>query len=221
VSSNATGLSALQNVNVVVVDDTGDEEDFNMATLFFPGLVMFGLFAVSLRIEHAFLMDRRNRVTHRFITAPVTSWRVAVEQRLYAASFAYVVGIVAGTLGGIIWQIPPHGLPTANLVVASLALFIAGINGIIFSLTDSPRAVGAISSLVMIFLTILGGGFFPAEFLPASFQSLASAIPTGAANISLTRVLTDREIPLSLTRYVITCLCFFAAGTLAGRRRLI
>ncbi|MDH4038214.1 MAG: ABC transporter permease [Candidatus Krumholzibacteria bacterium] len=220
-SRNVTGFGALQNVDVTVVDDAGATDDFNMAALFFPGLVMFGLLTVSLRLEHAFLMDRRNHVTRRFVTAPVSPWRVALEQRLYTASFAYVVGIVAGTLGGIIWRIPPHGLFTANLVVAALALFIAGINGIIFSLNDSPRAVGAISSLVMIFLTILGGGFFPAEFTPGTFKAIAAWIPTGTANLALTRALTGREIGVSLPLYALTCVAFFSAGVLSGRRRII
>ena len=221
-AQNVTGLDALQRVDVTIIDDEGEkEEDFNMAALFFPGLVMFGLLTVSLRLEHAFLIDRRNRVTHRFVTAPVSPWRVALEQRLYTASFAYVVGVCAGVLGGIIWRIPAQGLFTANLVVMALALFIAGINGIIFSLTNSPRAVGAISSLVMIFLTILGGGFFPAEFTSAGFQTFAKWIPTGAANIALTRSLTGREIPISIPLFALSCAGFFVAGTLAGRRRLI
>lgn len=216
-----TGLGALQGVDVAVVDDEGEEQDFNMAALFFPGLVMFGLLTISLRLEHAFLIDRRNRVTHRFVTAPVSPWRIALEQRLYTASFAFAVGIVAGALGGVIWRIPPHGLLTAAAIAAALSLFIAGINGVIFSLTDSPRAVGAISSLVMIFLTILGGGFFPAEFMPDAFQAFAGWIPTGTANIALTRALTGREVPVSIPLYALTCSAFFAAGTLAGRRRLI
>ena len=215
------GFNALSNIDVAVIDDEGEQEDFNMAALFFPGLVMFGLLTVSLRLEHAFLIDRRNRVTHRFVTAPVSPWRIAFEQRLYTASFAFAVGVVAGTLGGIIWRIPPHGLATAVLVVAALALFIAGINGMIFSLTDSPRAVGAISSLVMIFLTILGGGFFPAEFMPGAFQSIAGWIPTGTANLALTRALTGREVPVSLAAYAVVCAGFFTAGIVAGRRRLV
>ncbi len=215
-----TGLDALGRVDITVIDEEGEkEEDFNMAALFFPGLVMFGLLTVSLHLEHAFLIDRRNRITHRFITAPVSPWRVAFEQRLYTASFAYAVGIVAGVLGGIIWRIPPQGLFTANLVVAALALFIAGINGIIFSLTDSPRAVGAISSLVMIFLTILGGGFFPAEFTSPGFQAFAKWIPTGAANLALTRSLTGREIPISVPLFVLSSAGFFVAGLIAARRR--
>jgi ABC-2 type transport system permease protein len=220
-SRNVTGFGALQKVDVMIVDDEGQEDDFNMAALFFPGLVMFGLLTVSLRLEHACLMDRRNQVTRRFVTAPVSPWRVALEQRLYTASFALAVGIVAGALGGVIWRIPPHGLGSAVFVVAALSLFISGVNGVIFSLTDSPRAVGAISSLVMIFLTILGGGFFPAEFMPGTFQSIAGWIPTGTANLALTRALTGRDIPVSLTLYTLTCLGFFTAGVLAGRRRII
>jgi ABC-2 type transport system permease protein len=217
----ATGLGALAGIDVAIVAEAGEEEDFNMAALFFPGLVMFGLLTVSLRLEHAFLLDRKNHVTRRFVTAPVSPWRVALEQRLYTASFAFVLGIAAGLLGGLVWRIPPQGLLTAGLVAAALALFIAGINGVIFSLTDSPRAVGAISSLVMIFLTILGGGFFPAEFMPGGFQTFAGWIPTGAANLALTRALTGREVPISIPLYALTCAGFFAAGVFAGRRRLI
>jgi ABC-type multidrug transport system permease subunit len=219
-SRGFSGIKSLQGVDVVVVDDSDEDEDFNMAALFFPGLVMFGLLTVSLRLEHAFLIDRRNHVTNRFVTAPVSPWRVALEQRLYTASFAFVVGVTAGLLGGIIWRIPPQGLLTAGFVVATLALFISGLNGVIFSMSDSPRAVGAISSLVMIFLTILGGGFFPAEFMPGSFQSLAAWIPTGTANLALTRALTGREVTVSLAAYALTCLGFFAAGMVAGRRRI-
>ncbi len=217
-----TGLSVLDRIKVDVIDDSGKkEDDFNMAALFFPGLVMFGLLTVSLRLEHAFLRDRRNRVTHRLVTAPIAPWRVAIEQRLYTASFAYVLGIVAGVLGGIIWRIPPHGLVTANFVILALALFIAGINGILFSLTNSPRAVSAISSLVMIFLTILGGGFFPAEFTPAGFQAFAKWIPTGAANLALTHSLTGRDVGISVPIFAGTCLALFVAGVVAGRKRLL
>ena len=219
-SRGFSGIRSLQGVEVVVVDDSNEEEDFNMAALFFPGLVMFGLLTVSLRLEHAFLVDRRNHVTNRFVTAPVSPWRVALEQRLYTASFAFIVGVAAGLLGGVIWRIPPQGLLTAGFVVATLALFISGLNGVIFSMGDSPRAVGAISSLVMIFLTILGGGFFPAEFMPGTFQSLAAWIPTGTANMALTRALTGREVTVSLATYALTCIAFFAAGMVAGRRRI-
>jgi hypothetical protein len=86
---NARGLSALRNINVTVVekDDDSEASDFNLAAMFFPGLIMFGLLSVSLNLEHRFLRDRTNHVTRRFVTAPGSPWSVAILQRLYTASF--------------------------------------------------------------------------------------------------------------------------------------
>ena len=223
VSRDARGLAAIQNIDVTVVQDEGDEQgqDFNLAALFFPGLVMFGLMSVSLHLEHRFLVDRNHHVTRRIVTAPISPWQVAFQQRAYAASFVYIVGVLAAVVGGLAWRIPPHGLATANLITVALALFVAGINGVIFSLSNSVRAVGAISSLVMIFLAILGGGFFPAEFTPPAFQAVVKWIPTGMANLGLTHCLTGREAGISLPVLFAYCGAFFVAGIVAGRRRVV
>lgn len=217
------GLSAIRHIDVTIVEKEKDTKsnDFNMAALFFPGLVMFGLMAVSLNLEHRFLRDRTNHVTRRFVTAPVSRWSVAVQQRLYTASFAFVVGIVAGTLGGLIWRMPVHGLGTAALLVLALALFVSGFNGIVFSLSASTRAVSAISTISMVFLSILGGGFFPTELTPNAFQAVTGLIPTGMVNLGLTHCLTGRPLGVSLPVVFALCGGFFAAGTLMNRRRVL
>jgi hypothetical protein len=221
-SGQTSGLAAVRNINVTVVEtkDDADAADFNLASMFFPGLIMFGLLSVSLHLEHRFLRDRNNQVTRRFVTAPLSPWSVAIQQRLYSASFVYVVGMISGILGGIIWRIPTHGLAAASLITLALALFVAGWNGLVFSLSNSVRAVGAISSISMIFLAILGGGFFPAEFTPPSFQSVIKLVPTGMANLGLTHSLTGKPLGISLPFLFAYCGLFFVAGTLASRRRV-
>jgi ABC-2 type transport system permease protein len=218
---SARGLSVLQKIDVVVIDEEEKEEQgFSMAALFFPGLVMFGLLSLSLHIEHRFMMDRVHRVTHRLVTAPIAPWRIAVEQRVFAVSFLYLIGVVSLLVGAVIWHIPLRGFATANLVVVALALFIAGWNGSLFSLSRSPRAASAISSIAMVFLSILGGGFFPAEFMPTGFQSLIKWIPTGMANLALTRSLTGRELTISLPLLFAVSLAFFTVGIALGRKRI-
>jgi len=216
------GLSALRNIDVSIVEMAKDKQtsDFNLAALFFPGLVMFGLLSVALNLEHRFLHDRTHQVTRRFVIAPVSPWSIAIQQRLYTASFAFVVGMVAGVLGGLIWRIPPHGLGTATLIIVALALFISGYNGIVFSLSGSTRAVSAISSISMVFLALVGGGFFPIESTPAAFQSVTKLIPTGMVNLGLTHCLTGRPLGISMTVLFLTCGGFFAAGAFACRRRI-
>jgi ABC-type multidrug transport system permease subunit len=217
------GLSSLQHIDVTIIEKEKDTQssDFNLAAMFFPGLIMFGLLSVSLNLEHRFLRDRSNHVTQRFITAPISPWSVAIQQRLYTASFAFVVGITAGTLGGLIWRIPPHGLATAVLIVVALALFVSGYNGIVFSLSSSVRAVSAISSISMVFLAMLGGGFFPNEFMPPAFQAVSKLIPTGMVNSGLTHCLTGRPLGISLPVLFAYCGAFFVAGTLMSRRRVL
>jgi ABC-2 type transport system permease protein len=222
-SRGAGGFAAIRNIDVVVVEEEDDTEDvdFNLAAMFFPGLVMFGLLSVSLHLEHRFLQDRVQHVTRRLVTAPLSPWSVAIQQRFYSASFVYVVGVAAAILGGLIWRIPPHGLVDANWITVALALFMAGFNGIVFSLSSSVRAVSAISSIAMVFLAMLGGGFFPAEFTPPAFQSVMKLIPTGMANLGLTHSLTGKPLGISLVVLFLYCGAFFIAGIVAARRRIL
>jgi len=222
-SQNLRGLSSIRNIDVTIVEKEKDTKasGFNLAAMFFPGLIMFGLLSVSLNLEHRFVRDRTNHVTRRFVTAPVSPWSVAIQQRLYTASFAFVVGITAGTLGGLIWHIPAHGLPTAVLIIMALALFVSGYNGIVFSLSSSVRAVSAISSISMVFLAILGGGFFPTEFTPPAFQAVTKLIPTGMVNLGLTHCLTGRPLGISLPVLLAYCGGFFIVGMFMSRRRIL
>ena len=219
-SQRTRGLSVLQKIDVVVINEEEEEQEFSMAALFFPGLIMFGLLSLSLHVEHRFMMDRVNRVTHRLVTAPVPPWRIAVEQRVFAVVFLYLIGVVSLLLGAVIWHIPLQGIVTANFIVMAMALFIAGWTGSIFSLSKSPRAASAISSIAMVFFSILGGGFFPAEFMPPVFQSIVRWIPTGMANLGLTRALTGRESTISLPLLFAVSLAFFTFGVVLGRKRI-
>jgi hypothetical protein len=215
------GLSALRRIDVVVVDEEAQEESgFSTAALFFPGLIMFGLLSLSLHLEHRFILDRTRHVTDRLVTAPVAPWRVAVEQRVFSVSFLYVIGIVSLALGAVIWRIPLRGVASANLIVVAMVIFIAGWNGLLYALSRSPRAASAIASTAMVFLSILGGGFFPAEFMPASFLSAVKWVPTGMANLGLTRALTGRDVTISLPLLFAMSLTVLTMAVLLSRKRI-
>jgi ABC-type multidrug transport system permease subunit len=215
------GLSVLQKVNVVVVDEKeAEEQNFNMAALFFPGLIMFGMLSLSLHVEHRFILDRTRHVTDRLVTAPIAPWRIAIEQRLFAFSFLFLIGVVSLLVGAVMWRMPLNGMVTASLIIVALSLFASGWTGSLFALSRSPRAASAIASTAMVFLSILGGGFFPAEFMPPGFQSIVKWIPTGMANLGFTRALTGRELTISLPLLFAIGLAFFTAGILLGKKRI-
>ena len=72
----------------------------------------------------------------------------------------------------------------------------------------------------MVFLSILGGGFFPAEFLPASFLAAVKWIPTGMANLALTRALTGRDVTISLPLLFAMSLSVLTMAMLLSRKRI-
>jgi ABC-2 type transport system permease protein len=222
IGENTPDLSSITSIDVVVREDEEDDalEGIDLTTLFFPGLIMFGLLTMSLNLEARFLRDRLNRVTHRLVTAPVTATRVVFEQRLYSASVLYVAAVVSAALGGVIWRIPPVGLAQVNLLSVAVILFVVGVNGTIFSLSNSRQATSAISSIVLMVLIIIGGSFFPTEFTPPAFQSISKLTPVGMANFGLTRALTGRELGISIPILFLYSLAFFAASVVVGRRRL-
>jgi len=221
----ANNLGAFTSIDVVVRSKEDEDEEqlsgYNLASLFFPGLIMFGLFSMSLNLESRLLRDRIDHVTHRMVMSPTHPVSIVLQQRIYSASFLYIAAVVSALLGGIIWRIPAVGLAQASVISLALVLFITGLNGTIFGLSSSRRATSAISSTVMMGLLIIGGSFFPAEFTSPGFQALSKMTPTGMANVALTRTVTGRELGVSIPLLFAYCGLFFAISLVVGRRRLI
>jgi ABC-type uncharacterized transport system permease subunit len=221
-ADDAPNLGAIANIDVKIVEEKEKQPwEFNMAAMFFPGLVAFALMSLSLAIEYRFLFDRKNKVNRRIVMAPMRPVNVLFQQRLYSVTFLYVMAVGTAFLGGIIWSIAPKGIFTINLLAVALIFFIAGVNGIIFGLTNSLKAVSAISSIAMMVLMVMGGGFFPIEFYPGWAQAAAKWIPTGMINTALTRTLTGRETGVSLPLLYAVCGAFFALSVVVGRRRIV
>jgi hypothetical protein len=227
IGDDAPNLGSLGSIEVVMVEPESDEEDnslgddWNMATLFFPGLLVFGLLSVSLGLETRFLQDRLDHVTHRMVVAPLPPWSLVLQQRLYAATFIFLVAVVSATLGGVVWSIDPNGLVTVALIVVALTLFIVGINGALFSMSNSMKATSAISSIVMMTLVSVGGGFFPAEFTAGGFRAVSKMTPTGMANIGITQALTGRDVEISIPVLLLYSGAFFVLSVFLARRRVI
>lgn len=221
----APNLGAIGGIDVVTMESESEDsndlgDDWNMATLFFPGLLVFGLLSTSLGLETRFLQDRLNHVTRRMVMAPLAPWSLVLQQRLYAATFILIIAVVSAAIGGLLWGIEPVGLATVGVIAVALTLFIVGINGTIFSLSNSLKATSAISSIVMIALVSVGGGFFPAEFTSAGFQTVSKMTPTGMANMGLTQTLTGRDLTVSIPVLFAYCSVFFIASIILARRRV-
>ena len=126
-----------------------------------------------------------------------------------------MVGITAGTLGGLIWRIPPHGLGTAILlVVRARAVRLRLERNRVFTLQFHTRRIRDQFDLDEVFPLAPWRRLLPLDFTPAAFQAITKFIPTGMINLSLTHCLTGRPLGVSLPLIFATCIAFFVAGTL-------
>jgi ABC-2 type transport system permease protein len=205
----------------IVGEDEKEPWDINMAAMFFPGLLAFALMSASLSIEYRFLFDRKNRITHRLAMAPIRPAGMVLQQRLYAMAFLYVMGAAIAFIGGLVWRIPANGLWQVHMIAIALIFFIVGVNGTIFGLSNSIKATSAISSVVLMAMMLLGGGFFPVEFMPKWVQAAAAHCPVGMANIGVTQCLTGRSPTISIPVLYGCSLAALAVSIVIGRKRII
>ncbi len=219
----ARGLAAFGRAKVVVTEGPKKEsptQGFNLAALFLPGLLAFSIASAALSLENRFLIDRLDGLTRRFVAAPVRPERIVLEQRLYAVTFLLAVAAAAGVLAGAVWRVPAVGLATVAAVAPPLVVFLSAAAGAIFGMSDSRRANGAISSVFMMVVLVPGGAFFPAELLPGAVQAVARVVPTGIANLALTRALTGRAPEVATWPLWAWALGALALAVMLQRRRV-
>ncbi len=220
--SKANVFQSFASVGVHVVEKKKEKKfESNMAAYFLPGLLVFSLLSLSLSLEARLLMDRINKLNYLIVAAPKKAFSLVMSQRFYSMTFLYFVTIVCGAAGGLIWHIAPVGLFKANIMMISVILFIVGTNATIFSLTKSRRGSAALSSFVMIFLIMVGGGVMPVEIYPKTLQKIAHFTPTGLANTGIVESITGREVSISMPLLFIYGSAFLVLSILVGRRRLV
>jgi ABC-2 type transport system permease protein len=220
VMAGSPSLQSFASLSVTVVELEGEEtQDINMGAFFFPGLVMFSLISLSLGLESHFQLDRIKKLNHRMITSPITPTALVLSQRSYAVVFLLFMGFVCGLIGGLIWRIPPQGVFQVGYLTLLLILCVVGINASIFNLAKTQRSASALSSFVLVFLVIVGGGFMPVEFYPEAVRRFSLLTPTGLASTGIVQSLNGSGLSISLPLLIAYAVIFMGLSIFLGARK--
>jgi len=133
--------------------------------------------------------------------------------------------VVLGLIGSLVFRIELRE-PLALLVLGlGLVAFAAGLQLAIVAVAKDDRGAGAVSSIVVMVLSVLGGTFVPAEQYPPFLKSVAISLPNGAAQQGLVDVLVHKRGLVDLGAFAVTvwlwALAALAAATWIERRRLV
>jgi ABC-2 type transport system permease protein len=147
-----------------------------------PGnAVLFGFF-IALTTAMAFAGERRTGTWRRLLAAPVPRWKALLATLVPY----YIVGVCQNAflfgLGALAFGMEVAGSPAA-LVVLSLAVVLCAVSlGLLMAaLGGSEKQLGAIGSVSLLVMGMVGGCMFPRMLMPAFMQKLGLAVPHGWA----------------------------------------
>lgn len=147
-----------------------------------PGnAVLFGFF-IAMTVAMAFAHDRRSGTWRRRLAAPIPRGYALLASLVPYAGIslvqsAFLIGIGIGVFG---MQIAGSPLALAAISVAiaycavALGLLLAAIGG-------SERQLGAIGSVLLLVMGLLGGCMFPRISMSSTMQTLGLGVPHGWA----------------------------------------
>ncbi len=191
----------------------------------FPGLVIFALLFISQALAFRLLRDRMRGLQRRLAITPASHGSILAGGILYLVAGLLVLLVVLGLIGSLVFRIELRE-PLALLVLGlGLVAFAAGLQLAIVAVARNDRGAGAVSSIIVMVMSVLGGTFVPAEQYPPFLKSVAISLPNGAAQQGLVDVLVHKQGLLDLGPSVLTvwlwALAALVAATWIERRRLV
>jgi ABC-2 type transport system permease protein len=159
--------------SATVGDETEtDVSTTNILTYFLPGLSLMGILFLAKTASQDILRDRETGLMAHLLTAPVSirdylGGKCLSVLTVSALGFALLVCV--GVVAGVDWG-PP--VPVAALVIAS-ALAASGTVLAIMSLANSERQGDAITTVVIIVWSLVGGACVPISQIPSSLLPLS------------------------------------------------
>ncbi len=187
-----------------------------------PGnLVMFVLIATMTYGAALLALERRNGLLRRLAASPLSRAEIILGHLLGRAAIAAVqvgVFLVIGLfIFRIDWGSSPVGLALLLTCLIGCASALSLLGGTLFA---SPEAASGIGVVLTLFMSALGGCWWPAEIMPQWLRIAGHAFPTAWAMDGLHEIISWRG---GLRDVLVPCavLILYAVGSgLLATRRL-
>ena len=150
--------------------------------LYVPGnAVLFGFF-LAMTVGISFVGERKTGTFRRILAAPVRRSTVLLAKLVPH----YLVGLAQMTFlfgtGAVVFGMRVAGSIAGLAVLTAAVVFAAVALGLVVaSIAGTERQVGAIGSVVLLVMGLLGGGMVPRPFMPDTMRQIGMFTPHGWA----------------------------------------
>ncbi|HWM86856.1 MAG TPA: ABC transporter permease [Kofleriaceae bacterium] len=166
---------------LVAVSPPGIQRPLKGATafqLYVPGnAVLFGFF-LALTVGISFIEERKSGTFRRLLAAPVRRGSLLVAKLVpfYLIGLAQMVFLFG--IGALAFGMKIGGSVVALVLLTAMVVFAAVSLGLfIASFSGTERQVGAIGSVCLLVMGLLGGGMVPRPIMPETMKAIGLFTP--------------------------------------------
>ncbi len=178
-----------------------------------PGnAVLFGFF-IALTVAMAFAVERKTGTWRRLLAAPVSRWKALVGTLVpYAIVGACQLAFLFA-IGALAFGMQIAGSPAALAALSLAVVYCAVTLGLLMaSLGGSEKQLGAVGSVVLLVMGMLGGCMFPRLLMPPFMQKLGLGVPHGWALDGYYAVLVRQDTTIADIAPQLAALAGFGTG---------
>jgi ABC-2 type transport system permease protein len=157
----------------------GVKEDTREKTGVAMGFVMMGILFFSSFAPMIILKDKQNKTYYRIFTTPVSVRSYMLQNILSLLVVSIIqVGALLGLMKLVFKADLGPSIPTLFFILMLFALVSISLGIFISSISKDMRQASSLGSLISTPLLMLGGCYWPMEFMPQLLQNIAKFLPT-------------------------------------------
>jgi ABC-2 type transport system permease protein len=163
---------SLDTVTVDPETGTGSDRTVSILSAVLPGLALMGIFFVAQATTRDIVRERESGLLRQLLTAPVSTNAYLLGKSLsvlVVTCLGFALLVTVGIAAGMDWGDP---FAAVALVIAS-ALAAGGTLLLLMSVVGSERQGDALTTIVIIVWSLLGGAFVPLSQMPSFLEPLS------------------------------------------------
>jgi len=196
------------------------EQPSGFAAMLLPGTLFLAVFFVAGALAADVWRERTSGALRRIATTPAAFGAFLGGKLLAAALALGAVGFFGLLLGRLLLDLRIANLPLAVLwiSISGSGLFLMVM--LLQSAASSERVANMLTNLVLLPLTMLGGGFVPFDWMPQGMARIGRFTPNGWSVVQLQAILSGSAAPLAFGGAALFVAATWIACTRVIRRNI-
>jgi ABC-2 type transport system permease protein len=173
------------------------EQPGGFAVMLLPGILYLGIFFLTRALSADIWTERLSGALRRVLATPASFVAFLTGKLLAAAIVMAVIGAIALLAGHALL-----GLDISHLALAVLWIAASGAAMYLFllilqTLASTDRMANLFTNMIMLPLTMLGGGFVPFDWMPPGLARIGRLTPNGWSVVQLQSILAGSLDPMA------------------------